>query len=176
MGLAASLAGLARQTRRSTVRRWNSVVVVVVALMATALTACAGDDQPAGGNVCEDMTTEYEGYSDGLTKLGDNGTLKVRLLSAEPAPPERGDNRWTLQLLSMSDQPLPNATVTGVKPFMPDHGHGSGTTAVIGATNGNGEVTVDSIDLMMPGVWTITVDVDNAATTDTATFAFCIDG
>ena len=96
--------------------------------MATSV-ACADDDDTTGGNVCDDMETEYDAYSAGLTKIGDEGRVKIRIMDADPAPPHRGGNSWMFQLVDMADQPLPNATITSVKPFMPDHGHGTSVQA-----------------------------------------------
>ncbi len=151
--------------------------IAAAALALGSLSGCADDDGDTGGNICDDMGTQYDAYSADLTKIGDMGAVKVRLMEATPAPPERGMNAWKFQILDKdSDQPVSAATITAVEPFMPAHGHGSNTAPAIGTTGANGEISVDDIDFMMPGVWTVTVDVDNGGTPDSATFAFCIDG
>ena len=148
-----------------------------VALALGSLSGCADDDTDVGSNVCDDMDTAYDAYSVGLTKIGDQGVVRVRIMEATPAPPGRGINAWQFQILEMdSDQLVSGATVTAVEPFMPAHGHGTNTDPIIDNSSANGEVPVDDIDLRMPGVWTVTVDVDNGGTPDSATFAFCIDG
>ena len=73
-------------------------------------------------------------------------------------------------------QPLPNATITKVVPFMPDHGHGTEEVPEMSATDAEGYVDVTNIDFMMPGVWRLEFHVDVEGTVDTARFGVCIDG
>jgi hypothetical protein len=138
---------------------------------------CSGDDeesQPAF-NICDNFTTAYDDIVTGLTKTGDNDLMQVRYVGSTPAPPLQGsDNAWTVQLLDMAGSPQPGATVTDVVPFMPEHSHGTSVVPVIGTTDGDGRVEVDSIDFRMVGVWTLTFTVESGTDIDTATFGVCI--
>jgi hypothetical protein len=122
------------------------------------------------------MQTPYDAYVAGLTKIGTLEAHKLRLSEAVPAPPDRGANAWKVQLLQMTDAPLPGATINKVTPFMPAHNHGTGVIPTIGTTDADAYVEVQNIDFMMPGVWTVTFDITHGNQADTTTFAFCIDG
>src|SRR5438445_9196586 len=70
----------------------------------------------------------------GLEKMGNGGAIDFKLMSADPAPPARGDNTWILQINSMSagvvGAPLTGAAMS-VVPFMLAHGHGTPKTVAI---------------------------------------------
>jgi hypothetical protein len=115
-----------------------------------------------------------------MEQAGDHGTINVRLVSATPAPPIKGNNAWTLEVTDASGAPLDGLTLT-VKPYMPDHRHGSSITPQVAAA-GHGTYDVTLLNLGMPGIWTVTFDVaaagstGDAGATDSATFTFCIAG
>jgi hypothetical protein len=150
-----------------------SIAVAALALVAAA--GCSGGDDTTAGNVCDEMGP-YDSYSAGIVKVGEAGLLKVKLTDAVPAPPARGDNTWTVQILDAGDTPMSSGGITAVKPFMPHHGHGTNVTPEIGTMGADGSVEVQKIDFMMPGVWTVTVGAEAMSQSDEAVFAFCIDG
>lgn len=170
---------------------------VRIALLSLAFggMACGEDEASGTFNICDDFETPYTSFNAGMTVGGDKEAVRVRLVAGDPAPPKRGNNRWTLQVLDANDQPLADAQLTKVKPFMPDHGHGTSTVATSAGVeiadlacdaspkacraqlDSDGRVEVSGIDLRMAGVWTVTVSVLlNDGSSDDATFAFCIDG
>src|SRR5215467_6438806 len=63
-------------------------------------------------------------YASGLSVTSTSGTRKYVLLTADPAPPARGTDTWTLKITDAGGTSQPGLTV-GVLPFMPDHGHGT---------------------------------------------------
>jgi uncharacterized GH25 family protein len=110
-----------------------------------------------------------------MEQAGKNGILKVRLVSADPAPVAKGNNHWTIQVLDLSGKPVEGAAVQ-IKPFMPDHGHGTSIQPKV--TPGEaGQFEISNLVLFMPGLWTVTFTVTTPTpTTDTAVFGFCIGG
>ena len=112
-------------------------LITFLAIVAVGIASIGcGSDEPAPFNICDNFATAYEGYSAGLSKDGAAGKVRVTLVSAEPAPPGPGINAWQLQVSDASGTPLPDARLTKVKPWMPDHGHGSNTQAkVAGVAN-----------------------------------------
>ena len=125
-------------------------------------TACAQD-------------TRKDVYTAGLTKTtASNIALKV--MSANPAPPQRDVNDLVLELLDASGNPLDGASLS-VVPWMPDHGHGSSVKPTITPTGG-GLYTITNLYYPMPGLWQLTMTVTPAGSTagQTAVFNFCIDG
>ena len=115
-------------------------------------------------------------------KATSGSTWTVRLLSASPAPPDRGFNQFTLKLLDVGGQPVDGLTVT-VEARMPQHGHGT-IPAILGSTpSGDGGYSVPEdpdntgLDLIMPGAWTVSFHVeDSAGKKETAEFVFCLEG
>jgi hypothetical protein len=151
---------------------------LLISVCLLPLAACGGDDESSTSatSVCTDFDTPHQTFSAGMTAMGDQGMFQVKLLDAQPAPPARGDNSWTAQILDAAGAPLPGATVNRVHPYMPDHGHGTKVVPAVSALDAEAKCDVTSIDFRMAGVWTITFDVTTAAGTDSAVLAFCIDG
>jgi hypothetical protein len=116
--------------------------------------------------------SEGDDYHAHLSKTGTNG-LVIELVQSDPAPPAKGDNRWQLRVLA-SGAPELDATVV-LTSFMPAHGHASAVDAVV-TEEGNGFYSADPVNLAMPGLWEVTVAVDDGTTTDEVVFAFCIEG
>jgi YtkA-like protein len=114
-------------------------------------------------------------YGANMSKVGSAKALTFVLVSASPAPPAINDNTWTLKVLDASGNPLPNATFSAIKTWMPDHGHGAPETPMATA-NADGTYTVQPLDLFMNGLWQITFTAQAGAVSDSATFSFCIGG
>ena len=127
------------------------------------------------GHVCGDLSRAMT-YAAGLEVEGADAALTMILVEAAPAPPDVGDNVWTVEVQDTAGAPVAGCTAT-VTAFMPDHGHGaaaaptwSADTAVIG------QYTVDAIDMFMPGYWELTIDLDCDGTTDSVVYGFCAEG
>ncbi len=109
-----------------------------------------------------------------MEQKGAAGALSVKLQSIDPNPVIKGNNDWKIQVVDASGAPVSDATIT-VKPFMPDHGHGSSITPQVAAGADPGTYDVSLLNLFMPGIWTVTFDVttqDNV--TDSSVFTFCV--
>jgi hypothetical protein len=155
---------------------------LLAALPCLALAGCGDDhgddhgDHPDANIDCS-METRATPYMAGMIEQGD--TVKVALVSSDPAPPGRGDNAWTIQVMDADDQPLDGLTITmdsNVDVFMVDHGHGTPKQPVITPVGSNGEYTLDPINLWMPGYWEVTPHIsDGADLDDEVTFKICID-
>src|SRR5689334_22277244 len=104
-------------------RRSSSIALAVL----TALAACGGGGDDAGDDE-EDVDCALEDRADvfvvGLAKTGEAG-LTFKLMSSTPAPPSRGNNAWEIEIVDGAGAPMVGAAVS-VKPFMPDHQHGTG--------------------------------------------------
>ena len=149
-----------------------AAIVWVVPLLAAG---CGGEDVTAGpaASRCKGQST-FDSYTPGLKK-SDAG-VTVAITSADPAPPDRGKNTWTLAV-THNGQALSGASVS-IKPWMPAHGHGT-TPPTFTATAGKrpGAYAVGPFDLFMPGGWRVTVRVDQAGKRlATVAFLFCIEG
>jgi hypothetical protein len=146
------------------------------ASLAFAVGACSddgGDDGTATYN-CEAEQRD-EQYLAGMQKVGPGG-VQVTLVSATPAPPGRDDNTWEVEL-AQGGAPLVGATVA-VRPFMPDHQHGTSVAVVVTPDPTTaGRYELSPLNLWMPGLWEITIDVTPAGgTRDSVVFRFCITG
>jgi len=150
-----------------------------VVLTGLALTGCGSDgDGGAGGSsgggatTCE-QDTRKDVYIAGLSKQAP--LFSVKLVESTPAPPAKGTNAVTLQLVDAGGKPL-DGLVVAVTPFMPDHGHGSAVTPVVTAL-GDGKYRVEKIYYPMAGLWRLTVTVTQpTAAPQEVTFQFCLEG
>lgn len=148
-------------------------------LVCLALGACAddshdpGDDEPVN---CAEVTDDDD-FAVGLSKVGSAGALGFTLMTADPAPPIRGDNTWVIQINQMSGgvagAPVDGADMTAT-PFMPQHQHPSGKTVVIEPTGTAGQYELTPINFWMPGVWETTLDAVTPSGDDAVVFRFCI--
>lgn len=111
-----------------------------------------------------------------MTQESQHGKFTLQMLNADPAPPAKANNSWDIKLMDAAGAPLEGATIT-VKPFMPDHGHGSSIRAVVTeASSGGGEYAISPINLWMPGLWQVTLSTEAAGVTDDIVLGFCIAG
>ncbi len=117
-------------------------------------------------DACSDGGT-VDTYVAGLSRSSDAGVYEVILLEASPAPPDVGLNTFTVQ--------IDGASGGVIRPWMPLHGHGTVPPTYPLTDNGDQTWTSGEIDLFMPGVWEIQVEVTGAAE-DTAVFRFCLQG
>src|SRR5690349_24797093 len=93
----------------------------------TAGETAAETGETGSGSVCE-VETRDDDFVIGLSK---SGTLvTASFMSADPAPPIKGDNTWVIEFTELGGTPLTGATITAV-PMMPDHGHGTPIDAVV---------------------------------------------
>lgn len=108
-----------------------------------------------------------------MEQLGSGRALGVKLTSIDPNPVFKGDNDWKVTVVDASGADVTGATLTA-KPFMPDHGHGSSIVPTV-TELGGGAYDVDHLNLFMPGIWQVTIDVTTAAGVhDAAVFTFCV--
>ena len=148
-------------------------------LVLIGLVACGGDDDDddgadAGIN-CDLVMVGQDTYTPGLEKVGPNG-YTVRLMSATPAPPVKGDNAWIIEILDDASA-LKDGLDIDVDPFMPQHGHGTPIEADVTAAGDPGGYILDPVNLFMPGIWEVTIELSEAATlVDSVMYKFCIDG
>lgn len=151
-------------------------------LAACFLVACGDDDGHGGhdgdhadaGHDCEADTRDEE-FVAGMSKTGSADAYTFTLVDSTPAPPDKGDNAWTLELTDAEGAPVDGVDFE-VEPFMPDHAHGTPKQVVV-TPMGDGLYGLDPVNLFMPGLWEITVRaVDGDTTLDSVVFRFCISG
>lgn len=148
--------------------------------LALLLSACgAGDDTSAPDATNCNADGRGETFTAGMMKTGAMTGMQFTLVSSDPAPPARPDNTWVIAIADSTGAPLDGATMS-VKPFMPDHNHGTGIVPSITPVAGTpGTYQAKPVNLFMPGVWEITITARPAggglADTDSAKFTFCID-
>lgn len=170
-------------SRAEAVRRGAGCSVAARAWLLAAglaLGACGSGAQNSNGGTPGAETCANEKRADawalGTVRTGTGGLLKAKLVAADPAPPIKGDNVWTLQILDASDQPLDGVALT-VKPFMPDHGHGTPIAATVTEVGMGHQYRVTPVNLWMPGYWEIRLTLDaGGGKTDATAFKICIDG
>ncbi|MEM6991701.1 MAG: FixH family protein [Myxococcota bacterium] len=129
--------------------------------------AAAADDS-SSERVCEGETRDD--FAIGLTR--DGATVAVSIADAMPADPIRGDNGWVLMITQ--DSAAMDDVGIKIKPWMPDHGHGTPVEAVV-TPRGDGEYMLEPLNLFMPGLWEVTFELTLAdGTTDEVMFSACV--
>jgi hypothetical protein len=128
----------------------------------------------ADASACAAYSGAIDSYSANLAKAGTSGVLQFVLVSAQPAPPGKGDNTWKLKLLDSAGAPVTNATFA-IKTWMPMMHHGS-SIAPGQAANPDGTYSISNLYLIMPGIWQVTFNAQSGAMKDTAVYTFCVSG
>lgn len=155
--------------------------LVMCAALAAALGACGGEesDGPVAGERLCDAETRALTYAPGLTEPTDGGTFTVRLVDnrfeGQPGAPDRGDNVTVFEVVDGQGAPVADSAVT-LRPWMPDHGHGTTPLLHDGQSEEAGRFTVGPYFLHMGGFWELGVSVTSGETTETAIFGFCVEG
>jgi len=155
-----------------------------LALLSAVIPFAGGACADNGGSTGDDTgsyncaaETRDDDFVVGLEKQGNAGTLDFKLLTADPAPPARNDNTWTVQINSMAagvvGNPVAGATMI-VTPFMPDHQHGTPIEVKIEALATAGQYKLSPVNMWMPGLWETTITATANGSTDAAVYRFCI--
>lgn len=126
-------------------------------------------DETATGCAAEDRD---DTFAIGLSKSG--VTVTATFVSADPAPPIKGDNTWVLSFADAMGAPLDGLTIS-VVPMMPDHGHGTPVVAEVSPTGNPGEYQVTPVNLFMAGYWQVDFELSTTDMQDTLMFGFCVE-
>ena len=149
--------------------------ITLATLVGCATAGCADK----GDSAVEDDDCAFGGvdtYTAGIEKISGGGLFTVAITAADPAPPDRGDNTWSLLVLDAGGTAVEGGVVV-IEPFMPAHGHGTTPATFDAEARGDGAYEVGPFDLFMPGLWEVAVDViDSAGASDDAVFTFCVEG
>jgi hypothetical protein len=148
-------------------------------VLALALAACSADGDDGEDLVDCATVTGVDTYNTDLHHAGGSGVFDFKMISADPAPPARGNNTWVVQVTSIGPgvvgAPVDGATFK-VTPFMPAHQHGTGVPVEITPMT-DGTYQLSPVNLWMQGVWetTIRATASDGTSTDAAVFKFCVD-
>jgi hypothetical protein len=169
-------------------RRRNALIVALFLLGASGLGACSDDARldERGSNAVRDITdsgaesdatdVDCGGFGEdfvlGMSKSTPSGALTVAIVAAEPAPPLVGPNSWTVMLSAESGEAITAASVT-LTGWMPLHRHGLSSVPLTRELGG-GRYEIQPINLFMPQLWELGVDVTRNDERDVVTFAFCV--
>lgn len=146
---------------------------VLLAVALPLFGACADDSHSGDDEELVDCAKETaDQFTVGLQKTGT--VLDVKLMSALPAPPSRGDNEWLIHINTVSGAaPVTGATID-VTPFMPKHQHGTPIDVKIEAQPSPGDYKLSPVNLWMPGVWETTIEMTSTSGSDQVVYKFCI--
>lgn len=144
------------------------------------LVGCSGGDDVSldGSPTHTEETSDCAGadvFTIGMTATSDRTGSVVALLQAAPVPPDVGDNTWTIEVVDAGSAAVTGLSVA-VTPWMPLHGHGLSPADYLGTDMGDGRYELETFDLIMPGLWEFTIDLDFGGEPDTVKFSFCAEG
>jgi hypothetical protein len=115
-----------------------------------------------------------DSFALGLSKAAFGGRLKLKLLAADPGPPIKGTNAWTVEVDDAQGAAQAGAVIK-VMTYMPDHGHSSPITPIVTAM-ADGRYGIAPLYFFMAGLWQVTLDVTTSAgVNDAGMFSFCVD-
>jgi hypothetical protein len=123
-----------------------------------------------GGSVAARMMAPPPADLDlALSKATDNG-LYVASLAADQSPvPVGAIHTWTVTVTTPDGEPVDTAAIA-IDGGMPQHGHGLPTKPEVTTDLGDGSHLIEGMKFNMDGWWTLTVSIDGAKGSDTATF------
>lgn len=136
------------------------------------MTTAPPDFQGAVGHLCSD--TRADNWTLPIVKPSMNNAFNVSLLSSAQSPPLIGDlTQWNLQIADNKGAMVDGATIA-VKPWMPDHGHGTDAPAHVMPVGTAGQYAITPLYLFMAGYWTVTFTIANGTVTDTVVYSVCL--
>ncbi len=140
--------------------------------VAADMTPAPPDLAPLVGKLCSDARADN--WVLPIAKPSVNGAFDVSLLTSAASPPVIGDlTTWTLQISDAQGAMVDGATIT-VKPWMPDHGHGTDAVAHVTPAGTPGQYSVTPLYLFMAGYWTVTFTITSGTVTDTVVYSVCL--
>jgi hypothetical protein len=148
-------------------------------LILLPLAAACGSSAAPSPDASDDCTNDprADTFVVNFDKHGTAGNLDFVLLTADPAPPARGDNTWVIEVNAMSSGVV-GSPMTGVDmavtPFMPDHQHGTPIPVGVTAMPTAGQYQLSPVNMWMPGYWETTIQAQVGSTSDTVVFKFCV--
>lgn len=154
----------------------KTTLAIALMLVGCGGNETGGGDGSSGAAATDETCTDEERavpYTAGMSMVGDQG-VTVALLDADPAPPQYGDNTWTLEVKNATGEPMIGATVT-LDPTMVKHGHGSPVANVV-TDNGDGTYVASPLNFNMLGFWVTDLSIEaEGQPTDRVSFGFCIE-
>jgi hypothetical protein len=153
----------------------SSIRLVTALVIGASAAACGGNSTATQPDAFSDCSTDprAETFVAGMHKVGSQGAITFKLMTAAPVTPSRGLNAWQLDLVDGTGAAIAGAAVK-VTPYMPDHQHDAGVIPTVTEPTA-GHYQLDSINLWMPGVWQTTIEATPAGgAKDVAVFSFCI--
>jgi len=155
----------------------SDVRLFLLGLVSSAALACGGTTEPPPAVKCGGAAADT--YVAGLAKTSEGGKFDVTLLDSVLAPPDRGENTFTLKVRENASGTMMAPDAIEVRPWMPQHGHGSTPPSFVpvAGTEANSSV-VGPINFFMPGLWELRVLVTPAGDqpAERTVFSFCVEG
>ncbi len=135
----------------------------------------SGPSQSSTGILCANET-RADTFRVGLEKSASAFTVRLQDSTVEGffGPPDRGFNTWAVEIVDASGAPMSPEEVK-LKPWMPDHGHGTTPLLHYGVQEG-GQYTLGPFDIHMGGYWEFTVTVTTGGAEEQVKFGFCVEG
>jgi hypothetical protein len=108
-----------------------------------------------------------------LIEAGKEGKLGAALVRAEPNPPAKHDNTWSLEVKDPSGAPLDDAELVFAETYMPVHDH-AGVPEPSAEPAGPAAFRV-RVPFMMRGPWEVRLDLrSQRAGSDRVVFEVCV--
>jgi hypothetical protein len=142
---------------------------------STACSSSSSGGATAGTNPPSLCSTDTRAtvYASSMVVKGTSGTFSVRLDAVTPWPLVKGENTLTVTVVDAAGNAVMDPTVT-LKPFMPDHGHGSSIVPLINPAKPDGSIEIDHVNTFMPGIWQLTFTVTKGGQSDSSVVTFCV--
>lgn len=143
--------------------------------------SCGGTSEPPVGTssarLC-DQETRAVVYVSGMEVASGTGMFKARLLESQVGGvigvPDVGLNTWSLELADDAGAPMV-ADEVKLRPWMPDHGHGTSPAVFLGTAEA-GRYDFGPFDVHMPGFWEFELTVTSGTEVDSTVIGFCVEG
>jgi len=167
---------------------WLARILTAASCAALPLVAGCGDGESTSGETTTTTsatTTETPAcatdkraqvYTVGLSSSSEDGAITITFVDADPAPPAKGNNTWTVTITDAAGKPVNGAAIETTA-YMPDHGHTSPIKPTATSLDANGTYEVTPVNVFMPGIWEVTLAVTPAGgEASSVKFTFCIAG
>lgn len=136
---------------------------------------CPGDDAMCfciwRPTVCDDVPP----IELGETTTGEDGVFSIELIDADPMPPEKFENDWTVKIFDTDGDPTADASVVEAGAYAPPLGIAPINPPTITELKDPASFRVEGLNLWLASLWEIRFHVeDSSGRQDLVSFDVCI--
>lgn len=112
----------------------------------------------------------------GMSRLGDAGSFRLQIMSADPDPLQTGNNAFTVLVTDAGDAPVDGAAFDPLQAWSYTHQHSSPVKPEVMPGAAPGVYEIVKMNVLHKGSWQFQFGIDAEGMEDYVEFHFCVEG